>query len=200
MRREDQGARTCKVEYVWSDCDCGATVPDSGVTGGMGGAGGMMAGGMGGTMAGGVGGMSGGMGGTMAGGMGGTMSGDDGGMSGGVGGRDPVDAGDDSGQPMSTGYVGCTVASAATDCGADAECRESDPPFFGGEPLYVCAAPCSAPTDCPEAPAGGMATVACTEGHCVLTCSTNILMLIECPTDMTCASAGGDEFCYDDGN
>jgi hypothetical protein len=105
-------------------------------------------------------------------------------MTGGTGGSDP-----------SLGYVSCAVASAAADCGAGAECRESDTPLFG-EPFVVCSAPCTMASDCPEPPAGGAPTVECTAGHCVLTCD---LFAAACPTGMTCADKGGTLSCYDDG-
>jgi hypothetical protein len=122
---------------------------------------------------------------------------------GGEGGMMPVDGGDTDAmtggsggtEPMDPGYVACTVASAATDCGADAECRESDPPLLG-EALFVCAPECTMESDCPAAPAGGDATLACTDGHCVLSCD---LFAANCPTGMTCAAKGVDATCYIDG-
>jgi hypothetical protein len=202
MCGDDPGARVCQPEYVWSDCDCGATVPDSGVTGGAGGmtggAGGMtggaggMTGGAGG-MTGGMGGMTGGAGG-MTGGAGG-MTGGAGGMTGGTGGDTP-DGGDDSGDPLPTNrYAGCTPATAATDCGAGTECRESDLQLTGS-PLYICAPSCAETNDCPAAPAGGTAMLECTGGHCLLPCDG----FTECPTGLTCAAKDIATFtCYDDG-
>jgi len=58
----------------------------------------------------------------------------------------------------------------------------------------VCSPACTAPTDCPAAPAGGTTTVECTpEGYCVLTCEVLAPM---CPTGMSCATKGLEAHCY----
>jgi len=134
------------------------------------------------------GGATGGMGGMMA--TGGMMA------SGGSGGM-PADSGTDSGPGEEPGYVACTAAAVATDCGAGAQCRESDELLLGGS-LFVCAPACTAPADCPPAPAGGEATVECADGFCVLSCSTDFLAPVACPTGMTCATKTGVDTCYAD--
>jgi hypothetical protein len=196
MCGDDPGARVCQPEYVWSDCDCGATVPDSGVTGGMGGmTGGMggMTGGMGG-MTGGMGGMTGGTGG-MTGGTGG-MTGGMGGMTGGMGGDAPDGGGGTGGDPMADRYTKCTAETAAADCGSSSECRVSDPPFGSFEGLTICAPACAETDDCPAPPAAVTGMVECISGQCVLSCSSNILMPVECATGLACATKDAVESCY----
>jgi len=108
----------------------------------------------------------------------------------------PDDGGTDSGGNEDPGYVACTAATAAADCGTGAQCRESDEIPILAPKVFVCEPPCTAPADCPAAPAGGGATVECNDGFCQLSCSTGV---VECPTGMVCAAKDGVETCYDDG-
>jgi len=150
-----------------------------------------------GSTTGGAGGITGGMGG-MNGGIGG-MTGGMGGMTGGMGGGGPVDAGDDSGDPIDEpGYVACTVETVATDCSAGAQCRVSDGPLLQPT-VFVCSPACTTATDCPAAPAGGAGEVECTAGQCVITCSLDLFNMVACPTGMTCAEEAAVATCYDDG-
>jgi hypothetical protein len=152
-------------------------------------------------MSGGMGGMTGGMGG-MTGGMGG-MTGGMGGMTGGVGGSDSgmepePDASTDAQIPTEpAAYGGCTEATVADDCMADATCVESDAPLLG-EPSFVCAPACTMVETCPEAEGtGGEATLECVVDRCRLRCSNDFVAPVACPSGMACVAEGSDEFCFD---
>ena len=195
----EPGARVCQPEFVWSDCDCGAAVPDSGTTGGAGG----MTGGAGG-MTGGAGGMTGGAGG-MTGGMGG-MTGGMGGMTGGMGGM----TGGMGGMGGMTGGMGGDTPTAAARRWAASRSSRSLRQVHRRRPPKRTAAPARSaacrtrrsaaskdlrsarrlvpsPTIVRLCQPASRPRLSAPHGQCVLTCSTNILAPVPCPTGMTCA-------------